>query len=109
MNETFEEYYCETWTADGCLDGLNTSVERDIWDHQQEKIETLKKAIIELKKSNDFYGEQAVIMEDDPWVNDYSEVCHDNLCVEVCGKLAREVNQNQAVQEAYKMCGVEGE
>lgn len=73
-------------------------------DKFRKENQTLKQAIIELKKSNDFYGDKYNFQIESStsswWIEEGDS--YDEM-----GKLARQVNQNQVVQKAYKICKVE--
>ena len=74
------------------------------WNYQQKKIEILLEAVRELKKSNDYYKWAAIYELEE---NDMIQIS-ENPNVWANGKLAREINQKESVQAAYKLIGEGG-
>lgn len=57
MSETFEDYYTKTWCSSGGIENFDTSIERDVWNHQQKKIDALENKLAEAVDCLEHYAD----------------------------------------------------
>jgi hypothetical protein len=76
---------------------LSKALSQKSWDYQQEKIDKLEEdrrklmnALLVYKRAINFYADSADMFDGYDMWEDTSDVCQDNLCVEVLGRRARE-------------------
>ena len=55
-SESFEEYFKKTWLTSAPLEEFDTTIERDIWNHQQKKLQAAEEENRILREAVEFYA-----------------------------------------------------